>query len=662
MWSDNETAIDLLGFGHLVSAVTSIVRNGSLLPASIGVFGDWGSGKSSLLEMLTADLSEGSNDVLVLSFNGWLFEGYEDTKTALMGSILDEIRDKRSPKDKGLDVLNRLLRRVNWFRLLATGAKHGLAFALAGPAGLGMTAAADLAGFATQAGQKLEDVKIEDLARFLRDEAGQEARRAVREFRADFAELLTSTDIKTLVVVIDDLDRCLPETIIETLEAIKLFLFVPRTAFVIGADERLVKYAVRTRFPELPGEDVEVGRDYLEKLIQFPIRIPPLDAAELETYINLLFAQVTPGLLPNEFDKARRHVVTCDADSLMQVRFNHGVAAEVFNEVPNELAENLALGQQLASVLAAGLSGNPRQCKRFLNTLVMRKGMAESRKLALKQRVLAKLMLLEYFRPEWFRRLAELQAAEDGHPAVLASMEAAVRPKPSLPSKGADGDQTYDGETTETKGPRKKPALSGTADAEGEATDSSDLAMGFQSWLRDTWMRDWIGSEPVLSKEDLRPYYFFSRDALGPMATAVRRMSPRAQEMLSKLLHPSDGVRKVACDHAGDLADADAAALFEALATRVTQEEDHSSDDSALLRLFEWSEARPELRGQAVALLGRLPETRLPLSTPNKVVGLVRGTDAEPAARLLLTRWSNSPSAKRLATASQQALGRLGGP
>ena len=77
--------------------------------------------------------------------------------------------------------------------------------------------------------------------------------------------------------------RIISDTIIETLEAIKLFLFVPGTAFVIGADDRLVQYAVRQRFPELPGTETEVGRDYLEKLVQFPIRVPPPIITEIES-------------------------------------------------------------------------------------------------------------------------------------------------------------------------------------------------------------------------------------------------------------------------------------------------------------------------------------------------------------------------------------------
>lgn len=58
MWSDNETDIDLLGFQHLADAVVSIVRRDDLLPATIGVYGDWGSGKSSLLKIIQNQLDE----------------------------------------------------------------------------------------------------------------------------------------------------------------------------------------------------------------------------------------------------------------------------------------------------------------------------------------------------------------------------------------------------------------------------------------------------------------------------------------------------------------------------------------------------------------------------------------------------------------------------
>lgn len=111
----------------------------------------------------------------------------------------------------------------------------------------------------------------------------------------------------------------MPDTIIETLEAIKLFLFVPHTAFILGADERLVKYAVRRRFPELPGERAEVGRDYLEKLIQFPIRVPPLGRGEIESYINLLFTRKA-NLAADKFEEARKCVLACDTEKTAKCR------------------------------------------------------------------------------------------------------------------------------------------------------------------------------------------------------------------------------------------------------------------------------------------------------------------------------------------------------
>ena len=51
-----------------------------------------------------------------------------------------------------------------------------------------------------------------------------------------------------LIVLIDDLDRCLPPTTISTLEAIRLFLFLQNTAFVIAADDTMIKHSVRSHF------------------------------------------------------------------------------------------------------------------------------------------------------------------------------------------------------------------------------------------------------------------------------------------------------------------------------------------------------------------------------------------------------------------------------
>ena len=118
---------------------------------------------------------------------------------------------------------------------------------------------ADLAGAHRETPGKEEDDGSKEIKDLLKkadkegDKKETETRRQIQNFRKDFEELLAEAKISRLVVLIDDLDRCSPDTIIPTLEAIKLFLFVPRTAFIIGADEELVRYAVRRRFPEFAG-------------------------------------------------------------------------------------------------------------------------------------------------------------------------------------------------------------------------------------------------------------------------------------------------------------------------------------------------------------------------------------------------------------------------
>lgn len=117
MWSDNEANIDLLRFGYLAKAVTGVVTNTELLPITGGIYGDLGGGKSSLIRMVQADLATKPN-VMTLQFNGWLFEGYEDAKTALMGTILDAIKERteadQTLSERGKGLLTKLMRRVNW--------------------------------------------------------------------------------------------------------------------------------------------------------------------------------------------------------------------------------------------------------------------------------------------------------------------------------------------------------------------------------------------------------------------------------------------------------------------------------------------------------------------------------------------------------------------
>lgn len=669
MWSDNETEVDLLGFEHLANAVVSIVSRDDLLPATIGVYGDWGGGKSSLLKIVQKQLEE-DEAVIVLSFNGWLFEDYENAKTALMGSILEELLNHRKILPKAKDKIKKLLKRVNGFKLVAGVGKIALGLST-GIAPLAASGGWDVLSLLSLVKGNSKDAKFGELKDAIEEKNKKEEedeadrRRQIREFRKDFAELLDESNIKKLVIIIDDLDRCLPDTIIDTLEAIKLFLFVKNTAFILGADEYLVKYAVRKRFPELPGERAEVGRDYLEKLVQFPVRVPPLGRAAMETYIALLFTDLAAELDGEQRLKAREFAIKTNAENLSAVNFNLTIAQELFGDrLPNTLKEQMTLAGRIAPVLASGLKGNPRQCKRFLNTLLMRLEMAAFRKVELQQRVLAKLMLLEYFKPESFRRLADLQAEQNGQPREIAAMEQMARGRDESETDDGSGEVKRKAETDVKESSKEKKSESAKNISPKSETSPSEkplkLEGEFQLWLSQPWTDDWLQMEPRLAGVDLRPYFFFSRDLLSTsLGIETNRMSQTAQEILTALLNESQAVRDNALKRLENLSLSDIASLFENLSQRAQQEEDYDKNNQSFQRLFDLTKTRKEIRGEFILFLNRLPESAIHPAVVLQLLGLYENNEIEPAVVEILQKWQGSSNNRELAKMSKTRLEKI---
>src|SRR5579864_2644721 len=119
IWQDNETENDLLGFDVHADLIRSVITDQSVLPVTVGVFGDWGGGKSSIMKMLQKELSneEAYPDVVCLYFNGWTFEGYEDAKAALLTSILIQLGEHKKFGPKAKAWIVKLLKRVKWMEL-----------------------------------------------------------------------------------------------------------------------------------------------------------------------------------------------------------------------------------------------------------------------------------------------------------------------------------------------------------------------------------------------------------------------------------------------------------------------------------------------------------------------------------------------------------------
>jgi hypothetical protein len=607
MWNDNESLSDYIDYSHLLKAVTTIIDTDNLLPCSIGIYGDWGSGKSSLMRMVEQKYEDDS-DILVIKFNGWLFEGYEDAKSVLMGRIVDEIISQRKFSEKAIKYAAKLLKRVDWIKVAGSSAKYGMSFLTLGPVGLAGVSLADTMS-------KMKDVDYEKYIKDKQDkseDSDETLRSNIQEFHKNFEALIEETKIKKIVVFIDDLDRCSPDTIIGTLEAIKLFLFTKKTAFVIGADERLIKYAVKRRFPEVPGENLEVGRDYLEKLIQYPIRIPPLNKIELTTYVNLLFSQLY-STNAEEFEKIRDKVMQAKITKGFDFTLDQSNISDFFQPGNTDFDDAIALCSQIIPVLNTGLNGNPRQAKRFLNTMLIRISMASAKGITLKRRMLAKLMLLEYFKPETFTHFHDIQAGNNGEISLIEKLEN-IGSAPKVD------------------------------DNEGAEEQTSELTPEEKILLEDNWITDWIQSEPKLAKENLQAYFYFSRDKLTISAVNIQRMTPKAQDVIQKLLSESEAVQKIALSSLSSLSSSEAASIFEALAQKVRQEE-NLSNSKAFKALFELSREKTELKSQIVTFLSKYPDHKLPLVAVTLTEGLLKDSNQE-SLNQLFTSWSKSSNTR----------------
>jgi hypothetical protein len=423
----------------------------------------------------------------------------------------------------------------------------------------------------------------------------------------------------------------LPDTAIETLEAIRLFVFTAGTAFVVAADEAMIEYSVRKHFPELPDTTGprDYARNYLEKLIQIPFRIPALGEAETRIYVTLLLVGAEVG----DTDSGYTKLIQAARERLKRPWES---APLDFNTIKHSLGDKaasvqdaLALSDQIGPILASGTQGNPRQIKRFLNSLLLRQRMAEARGFGseIKLPVLAKLMLAERFMPRLFDQIGYAAAANSkGLCDGLAAVEIAIEK-----------------EMAATKSPSVAKA-SNVGDATPDVVDSSVVA----EWLSSPQIRLWARINPALGAVDLRPYLFVTKDrkdyfgaasALGHLATVVE-----------KLLGPKIAVQSMDGD-LKKLTTPEAAQLFEALRGRVTGEGSFTTEPPGIAGMQVLVKAHPELQSSLVDFLEGLPASRCG-SWP---VSGWQGVIVEPMAvsRLdnLIEKWGSDGNVKLKAAA-----------
>ena len=307
MWTDNETGRDFLNFSGVADGVAEIIVQADGNPISVGVSGAWGSGKSSMIELIRSALTsriEDDNAFVFVEFNAWLYQGYDDARAALLEVIARDLVREAENRKRGVEKAKELLNRVNWFRVAKLTTFSAATLASAVLSGEPPNLEALLSAIVlSETPESSPTEKSKDSQTELRSAISPHQQ--IHAIRESLEQTLRQLGV-TLVVLIDDLDRCLPATAISTLEAIRLFLFLSNTAFVVAADDAMIKHAVRDHFNSV---DESVATNYFDKLIQVPIRVPPLGTQEVRAYMMLLFVE-NSGLTTD--DKEAIRIKVCD--------------------------------------------------------------------------------------------------------------------------------------------------------------------------------------------------------------------------------------------------------------------------------------------------------------------------------------------------------------
>jgi hypothetical protein len=593
LFLDEPTDIDLLSFDAVAGTVVDALLDPRLDPIALGLSGAWGSGKTSVLRIIGKQLKHKPGEAvshLVIETDPWRYDPQLGIKESLIGEILTAIESALPEEGVGAQskaLVKRLLKRVDWTKAMKLAAQSAVTVTLPS-----LNSVLDLVR-PKEGGDENSPEPITDMV----------------QFRAEFRALLESDgmeSIKNVVVLVDDLDRCLPETVVETLETVRLFLSVPKMSFVIAADEERVADAIATRYPATPGTkpgEETPAQLYLHKIVQTSVPVPALSDFDTEAYLVLL--QIRSLVEPPEYAQivsdvsvARRGAIALETVASLQ---------------KDEFVEQRNNAARIRPIVHEKTKGNPRRIKRFLNDLSVRLSIAARRGITLDAATIAKLMVLEQYFPEEFKEVTGWLREQTLRQSV-AALEAQA------------GTPQNEGET------EQQPA---TSDADqGEVAENADADAATQTELEMTGdaskprfgdgLIRWARLSPPLAKKDIAPYLVFAA-SFKSVFLASEGLPESIRDIATQILSRSiTEARRVTDDMLRNLQPAEAGKLIHHIGGVIVDEpQKQSAGIVAMLRI---ARVQPSAVSVVVAALKRLRPAEL------KIGGFVQLRADDPEA------------------------------
>lgn len=319
---ETEKPVDLLNRRPIIHDMMKLLKVISEAGSSctFALNGAWGSGKTFVLNMLMDDLRryEGGSRYLVFHYNCWQYDYYEEPLVAIVSSMLDCLDEQThllpsivsDTAAKAAESLKSVLEElVKDF----VKTKYGV----------------DISKLLSNGQAWLQAAREQKE----QDQAFDEQRSLKKAIRSMHEALNLLTKDQTVVIVVDELDRCLPDYAIKVLERLHhLFFNVPKTVVILGIDREQLKNSIKQIFGSNTQED-----KYLSKIINFQLTLedPKYDTGFLTKYSSY-FDLFDDTDLINVFDKEHGLAFRTgfDYEAFFRTLF-HGIEARKMDQIFN---------------------------------------------------------------------------------------------------------------------------------------------------------------------------------------------------------------------------------------------------------------------------------------------------------------------------------------
>jgi Sulfatase-modifying factor enzyme 1/KAP family P-loop domain len=478
--AENNNSDDLLGYGDYADSLWRRIENAVYKdfdnakgvgddPLVIGIFGEWGSGKSKLLELILsrakrklADqkklrrLDAGFMLTIPVFFQPWKYEHEEHLHIPLLMHIFDALKEAiktgQSPTDYWTQTFAELADKyktqvpasVKLFeKLLVDSIGVGADVSMPGATKLGLKAANSLSGLLPKLSKPksnlAEKYKFSGDGHYYR-QIHKALKAVTRPNQADNREILqgirtTCNPRINFVIFIDDLDRCLPENAVAALELIKTIFNVESFAFVLALDDEIIERGIGHRYKEYKLQDKKpempiTGFEYLEKIIHLPFRLPAITRPQARSFVQKHEQSIEKDASLRWFDDLPAPGITG------QIKKSSNPEADMSDLPLPEFLANSPRAQTRVDFLELALSGFdafvPRKLIRLIELLHQIAKIAKLKgkpinfaaNAAIDARIVLCLALIQLFQPELFRIL---RRRTDSFPFLMTAFSRVLR-------------------------------------------------------------------------------------------------------------------------------------------------------------------------------------------------------------------------------------------